>query len=132
MSMKSGIIVFTLLAGVGSSVAQSAKDVQTPPRHFLVLLSLGPQYETSVSIREQKGLPAHSAYMSELERQGKLVLGGPLVASFESMRPTGAVMVLRAETEEEVRALLAADPSGLLSIQEVRPFVLSGGTALKP
>jgi hypothetical protein len=70
--------------------------------------------------------------MSELERQGKLVLGGPLVASFERMRPTGAVMVLRAETEEEVRALLAADPSGLLSIQEVRPFVLSGGTALKP
>jgi len=90
-------------------------------------MQLGPRYDKSVPIAEQKALPAHSAYMQQLQSAGTLVLGGPFLASFETMEPTGAILVLRAETEAEARAIMAADPSGLLSVQEVRAFLMAAG-----
>ena len=90
-------------------------------------MQLGPRYDKSVPIAEQKALPAHSAYMQQLQSAGTLVLGGPFVASFDTMEPTGAILVLRAETEAEARTIMAADPSGLLSVQEVRAFLMSAG-----
>ncbi len=130
------VLLSVVLAGVlaaslrASEAVQPAPTTQPPPRHFLVLMRLGPGYDESLSMAQQPALPTHSAYMKELESKGKVVLGGPLLESFETMRPTGAAVVLRADTAEEARRLAAGDTSGLLEVQEVRAFLM--GIAPKP
>lgn len=124
--MRTRLVVGLLGMVVASApAAETPPAAQAPPRHFFVLMQLGPRYDKSLPIAEQKALPAHSAYMKELSAKGTLVVGGPLLASFDSMEPTGAILILRAETEAEARAIMAGDPSGLLSVQEVRAFVMA-------
>lgn len=119
------VVSLALLLAAASATASPAAEVQAPPKHFLVLLRLGPGYDRALPIREQKGFPAHAAYMNDLEQKGKVVFGGPLLESFASMQPTGAALVVQAETPEEARQIAAGDPSGMLEVQEVRAFLLA-------
>ncbi|GAA1388841.1 YciI family protein [Luteococcus peritonei] len=50
--------------------------------------------------------PAHRAYLSELAARDQLVASGPMLGT----SPATALILLRAESEEQVRALLAGDP----------------------
>jgi uncharacterized protein YciI len=92
--------------------ASAPESTGAPLRHFLVLMRIGPAYDPSLSIQQQKAFPAHAAYMNELESTGRLIFGGPLLDSFSSMKPTGAILVVTAETAEEAEHLAASDPSG--------------------
>ncbi len=47
----------------------------------------------------------HFAYMTTLEQDGKLLLGGPM-ADFQ-----GAIGLLQAESEEEAQLMIDADPA---------------------
>lgn len=65
--------------------------------------------------------PAHLAYMKALGP--RVLLGGPLLA--DDGTSCGGMMVIEAETEAEVRAILAADPfevAGLSATIEIAPF----------
>lgn len=127
MNVKKGVVLALVcgLVGLGTTASYAAQAAQTPPESFLVLLGLDPGYDKSLSIQQQKTFPAHAAYMNELEGKGKLVFGGPLLESFASMQPTGAVLVVRADAAEEARQIAAGDPSGLLAVQEVRALLLA-------
>jgi uncharacterized protein YciI len=48
--------------------------------------------------------PQHREYLASLLEQGKLVLSGPFADD------TGAMIMYEAETEEEVREIIAGDP----------------------
>ncbi len=48
--------------------------------------------------------PAHRDYLTALREQGQLAMAGPFTDD------SGALIVYEAETEEEVRAIIAADP----------------------
>ncbi|MGA5817652.1 YciI family protein [Kitasatospora sp. NPDC094028] len=50
--------------------------------------------------------PEHREYLTRLQKDGKLVLSGPLTSD------TGGLLVFRAEDEAEVRALVDGDPYG--------------------
>jgi uncharacterized protein YciI len=72
---------------------------------FLVLLRRsGPEWDPSRPMEEQSGWPAHAAFMDELVDAGFVVLGGPL-ADEERV-----VHVVKAESEDEIRAAFARDP----------------------
>lgn len=130
MNFKTTVAVagLLMLLPVGSVSSFLAQEPQPSPRHFLVLMRLGPSYDRALPIRQQKGFPAHVTYMSQLESKGQLAFGGPLLEDFSSMKPTGGVLVVRAQTAEEARAIAGADPSGLLQVEEVRAFLLSAGS----
>lgn len=72
---------------------------------FLVLLRRsGPRWDPARPMEEQSDWPAHSAFMDELLSAGFVVLGGPLADEHR------VVLVVDAESEDQVRAALARDP----------------------
>jgi uncharacterized protein len=60
----------------------------------------------------------HFEYLKSLLEAGKLILAGP------SLEPAFGVIVLEAESEEEARRLVEADPSVAAGLQtpELHPF----------
>jgi uncharacterized protein YciI len=70
----------------------------------VVLLRSGSQWRASRPLEEQSGWHAHADYMNELVERGFIVLGGPLADEHR------VVHVVEADSEEDVRATLAADP----------------------
>jgi uncharacterized protein YciI len=71
-------------------------------------------------MEEQADWPAHAAYMDELVARGTIVLGGPLADEHR------VVLVMDAESELDVRDVLARDPwSGShLVIAAVDPWTI--------
>jgi uncharacterized protein YciI len=67
---------------------------------------------------EQDVMRDHFEYLKSLLQQGKLVLAGP------SLDPPFGIIVLEAETEDEARRLVEADPSVAAGLQtpELHPF----------
>ncbi len=68
--------------------------------------------------------PDHLAYMGRLHEAGTVVLGGPIGDG-------GAMVLLRADSEQDVRAVIADDPythAGAAGGHVVRPWnVVIGG-----
>lgn len=65
--------------------------------------------------------PAHRDYMSRFG--DRVLLGGPVLD--DAGDPRGGLMLIEAESEAEVRAILAADPfeiAGLSATIEIAPF----------
>jgi uncharacterized protein YciI len=67
---------------------------------------------------EREVMEEHFAYVKSLLAEGKLILAGP------SLDPPFGVIVLEAESEDEARRLIAADPSVAAAVQtpELHPF----------
>jgi uncharacterized protein YciI len=72
---------------------------------FLVVLRRsGPQWDSSRLLEKQSDWPAHASFMNGLVVAGTVVLGGPLRDEHR------VVLVVEAESEDAVRAVLARDP----------------------
>ena len=86
----------------------------------LVLTRSGPEYDLARPLEDQSGWDEHAAFMDGLVEDGFLVLGGPLGDEFR------VVHAVEAESEEEVRAILARDPwSGShLVIDVIEPWTI--------
>ncbi len=69
----------------------------------------------------QEALRAHLAYQIALERQGTLFGAGPIFEEGDSAPPTGGMIILRAGSEAEARAIAEADP---LHREGLRSFTL--------
>lgn len=70
---------------------------------FAVLRRPGPAFDRSRPIDEQQGWPAHAEFMTGLAAEGFVLMAGPLVGE-------GALLVVRADSEDSVAARLVADP----------------------
>ena len=68
-------------------------------RHFLILLTMAPGRTLSPEVLE-----SHAAHLSELDRNGRLVLAGPVPE-----RP-GGLIVLRVESLADAKAIADEDP----------------------
>jgi uncharacterized protein YciI len=88
--------------------------------YFVVLRRTGPQWSPTLRFEEQVEWPAHAAFMDGLARDGFVVLGGPL-ADEERV-----VLVVDADSEEDVRATLARDPwsETLLVVDSIDPWTI--------
>jgi uncharacterized protein YciI len=86
----------------------------------VVIHRSGPEYDLSRPLEEQSGWQAHAEFMDGLADEGFIVLGGPLADEFR------VVHAVEAESEEEVRTRLAADPwSGShLVVDAVEPWTI--------
>ena len=86
----------------------------------VVIRRSGPEFDHSLPLEEQSDWEAHAAFMNELVATGFVILGGPLG---DEQR---VVHVVEAESEEAIRARLAADPwSGThLVIDTIDPWTI--------
>jgi len=76
-------------------------------------------------MEEQDEWRAHAVFMTALQRDGFIVLGGPLDGTPD------VLLIARANDEAEVRARLSEDcwaRNGLLRIKQIVPWTLRLGT----
>ena len=96
------------------------------PRFFLVTEIPGPAWDHARPRREQDGWDEHAAFVDGLANEGRVLLGGPLGdPDFGS-----AVLVFRAQSEAEIRKLLAEDPwmDRILTIDRIQQWLIWVGT----
>jgi uncharacterized protein YciI len=91
-----------------------------PKELFLVERPNGPEWIEGNDARDQELWDEHAAFMDALFDAGHVVLGGRLKDE------SGALLVMDADGEEHVRALLAPDPwvveRDMLRVGDVRPW----------
>jgi uncharacterized protein len=77
-----------------------------------------PTFMDDSTPEEDAVMSAHFEYLKGLLEEDKLILAGP------SLEPPFGVIVFEAESEEEARRLIAADPSVSAGVQspELHPF----------
>jgi uncharacterized protein YciI len=88
---------------------------------FIVISSAGPNRHPSKGTREQPLWDEHATFIDKLVDEGFILMGGPLVD--ENGLPHGALLILNAENEKEVREKLKNDPwfeKGILKLESVK------------
>ena len=92
-------------------------------RLFVVIRSHGAGWRASRSMEDQEDWQAHASFMNTLEKEGFVLLGGPLEGTHE------VLLVIRASTADEIVKRLSADPSGdMLRISRITPWTLRLGS----
>jgi uncharacterized protein YciI len=88
---------------------------------FLVFSSAGPNRDVSKDTREQPFWDEHAAFIDKLVDEGFILMGGPLVD--EGGMPHGALLIVNAGGENEVREKLKSDPwfeKGILKLESIK------------
>ncbi len=84
---------------------------------FVVISSAGPNRDRSKGTREQPFWDEHAAFMDQLVAARFVFMGGPLVDEH------GAMLIVNADDENEVREKLKNDPwieHGVLKLESVK------------
>jgi uncharacterized protein YciI len=131
-----GLVVFAA-AAVAFARPQQHPAVDVPPRWF-VELEIGKKFETGKLLRDQPGFMDHVMAIRKMTSDGALLLGGPLLESFESHTPTGEIMIVQAADAAAARKVVESDPfvaGEVMKIGSVRAFFAGAGSwipAAKP
>ena len=84
---------------------------------FIAISSAGPNRDQSKGTREQPFWDEHAAFIDQLVDEGFILMGGSLVDE------GGALLIVNAEDEEQVREKLKNDPwftDGILKLESVK------------
>jgi uncharacterized protein YciI len=88
---------------------------------FLAISSVGPNRDRSKGTREQPFWDEHAAFIDQLVAEGFILMGGPLID--ETGLPEGALLIVNAQDQNEVREKLKNDPwfeRGILKLESVK------------
>ena len=89
-------------------------------KQFIVFSSVGPNRDRSKGVREQPFWDEHAAFIDGLVERGFIFMGGPLLD--QTGLPSGALLIVNADDEIEVRENLRNDPwfeRGILRLESV-------------
>ena len=84
---------------------------------FVAISSAGPNRDLSKGTREQPFWHEHAEFIDKLVDEGFILMGGPLVDE------GGALLIVNAEAEDEVREKIKNDPwyeQGILKLESIR------------
>jgi uncharacterized protein YciI len=87
---------------------------------FLAISSAGPNSDSAKGTRQQPFWDEHAEFIDRLVDEDFIFMGGPLVN--ETGLPHGALLIVNAEDENEVREKLKNDPwftHGILKLESV-------------
>jgi uncharacterized protein YciI len=89
-------------------------------RTFVVLSSAGPNRDRSKGTREQPFWDDHVVFIDKLVGEAFILMGGPLLD--EAGMPRGALLIVQADNQNEVREKLKHDPwlkRGILKLESI-------------
>ena len=92
---------------------------------FVVIRTLGEAWQPTLPLEGQQDWDAHAAFMNVLKKDDFVVLGGPLDGTPD------VLLVVRANTPNEITERLEADPwtsLNLLKIRRIAPWTLRLGS----
>ena len=87
---------------------------------FVAISSVGPNRDPSKGVRDQPFWDEHAAFIDRLVDEGFILMGGPLLD--ENGMPCGALLVVNAQHENEVKEKLKGDPwfeRGILKLESI-------------
>jgi len=124
---------------LASGPANSAAPVPqgfppAPATYYVAVYEAGPAWSQGQPPLAQPGIQEHFAYMDELHRRGRLVLGGPLTGDISGSELAGVLLVIDAGSLEEAKALVLADPglkAGIMRLKDVHQFLAYIGSVAK-
>jgi uncharacterized protein YciI len=96
--MRTMMLSLLALLFAASAAAQDGASL------FVLVYRQGPAWKAGEPMRAQTAIGAHGAYMKRLFGEGRSFAAGPTTDA------PGGVVILRASSLEEARALMAADP----------------------
>jgi uncharacterized protein YciI len=88
---------------------------------FVVISAVGPNRDPSKGAREQPFWNDHEAFIDQLVEEDFILMGGPLLD--RAGLPQGALLIVNAEDENEVKEKLENDPwfeKGILKLESVK------------
>jgi uncharacterized protein YciI len=89
------------------------------------------KWDVSKPADQQPGFMDHMANVHKMAADGVLLVGGPFLESPENMmKPTGALLIVKAESAEAAKKLCSNDglvKNDLMKITSVRAFLAGGG-----
>jgi uncharacterized protein YciI len=91
---------------------------------FAVIRTRGSAWKDSRPLESQEDWEPHASFMDSLHREGFVALGGPLEGTAD------VLLIVRAESPDEILSRLAADPwsvKGLLRVSRISPWNLRLG-----
>jgi len=71
---------------------------------FAVIRTRGGAWQTAIGLEQQAEWGGHARFMNTLQKEGLVLLGGPLEGTSD------VLLIMRAATPEEIAARLEADP----------------------
>ena len=92
---------------------------------FAVIRTHGAAWQTELPLEQQVEWDAHAAFMNALEREGFVVLGGPLEGTAD------VLLIIRATSSDEITTRLQNDPwtrRDLLRITQISTWTLRLGS----
>ena len=98
------------------------------PNAWVITLELS-KWDSSKSPDQQPGFAEHHANVEKLAKEGTLLVGGPFLDG-KDMKPSGAMMIVKAENADAAKKLLADDPlikNDLMKVGSVRGFMVGAG-----
>jgi hypothetical protein len=84
--------------------------------NFAVRMVHGPGWDPARGIRDQDGWDAHASFMDELVAAGFVIIGGPVGDN------AGALLLVEARDETEIRTRLSRDPWARAQLLQVGPI----------
>jgi uncharacterized protein len=111
--MKQLLIALALVAcgAPPRPVAPAAENKFEMRSYTFVLLKRGPAWTAEKTPESTKLFEGHMANIEAMAKAGKLVLAGPFDAPADDPTAYAGLFLFDASSEDEVRALLAADPA---------------------
>jgi uncharacterized protein YciI len=94
-------------------------------RLFAVIRSHGAAWQPSRSMEDQEDWEGHASFMNALEKEGFILLGGPLEGTNE------VLLLIRATSADEIVESLSADPwssRDILRISRIMSWTLRLGS----
>jgi uncharacterized protein YciI len=88
---------------------------------FAAISAVGPNRDPSKEVRQQPFWDEHEVFIDRLVEEGFILMGGPLLD--ERGMPQGALLIVKAEDENEVREKLKSDPwfeKGILKLESLK------------
>jgi uncharacterized protein YciI len=88
---------------------------------FVAISSVGPNRDAAKGTREQPFWDQHEAFIDRLVEERFILMGGPLLD--QAGMPQGALLIVNAEDENEVKEKLKNDPwleKGILKLESVK------------
>ena len=88
---------------------------------FIAISSAGPNSDSAKGTRQQPFWDLHAEFIDRLVDEGFILMGGPLVD--QAGMPHGALLIVKAKDENEVREKLEKDPwfiRGILKLESVK------------
>jgi uncharacterized protein YciI len=88
---------------------------------YVAIVKPGETWLANKAAGKPNDLSAHFAYVKRMREEGKLILGGPFADG------AGGLLVYRADSMEEARKLMSADPACVQKIFEfeMHPWLLN-------